>query len=406
MPQATDLTVNRTSAASLIQDQNALANIDKFAIHMASGQLMTPAQFRNRPADCFMIAMQASQWGMNPLSVATQVYDVKGNLTYGSQLIIAIILQSGMVEPRPFYQAVGDWDNKGKLVNNNFEREQGLGVKVGFKFNGDTTPTYGETLFLADQITRNSPTWKTNPYQQLCYLGAKYWSRIYMPGATMGLYSESETTSLTNQQPVVERDISPNMDGSTTDVNFSTETNTEETLEELVVQAENNIAETEQPKVIEGELVDDENQSDEVPVDDNGTKLNLDIHTGTKLKDGTWRLNKNGKKLAEAEELVNKSAVDSTETKKDLPGEKESTKEIKQEASTDKYVIAIHADAIEVIGNEALIVQDTDKEGNVLVNGEWFPIEDNKNTYLVYCDEDGHFDEDDSKEDNPFSAKK
>lgn len=403
MSQTNELTVQRATAMSLIQDQTSLGNIDKFASYMANGNMMTPLHFQGKQADCFMLTMQAMQWGMNPLAVATQVYPVNGNLTYGSQLIIAIILQSGMVEPRPYYTPVGDWDNKGKCLNNRFEKEDGLGVRVGFKFIGDTSITYGETVFLSDQTTRNSPLYKTNPYQQLCYVAAKYWSRIYMPGATMGLYSESEAVPLKTDQPVVERDVSPTMDGSSADVDFSTSTNDDESLEELVDQVEEQISNSEKEDVIEGELV--EEKQEEVPVDDSGVKLNLDIHTGTKLKDGTWRLNKNGKKLAELEEenikkQNNSDGKNSDEDQADTNA---------QEASNEKYVIAIHADAIEVIGKDALIVQDTDAEGNVLVSGEWFPFEDDKNTYLVYCDEDGNFDEEspaETKKDNPFGAKK
>ncbi|PAJ72162.1 hypothetical protein CJF42_22685 [Pseudoalteromonas sp. NBT06-2] len=425
MTQTSQLSVQRTTAMSLIHDQAAMGNIDQFASYMAAGDLMTPKQFKNKPADCFMVTMQAMQWGMNPLSVATQVYPVNGNLAYGSQLIIAIILQSGMVEARPHYQCVGDWDSKGRLIGDKFENEKGLGVKVGFKFKGDSNVTYGETIFLADQTIRNSPLWKTATYQQLCYLGAKHWSRLYMPGATMGLYSESEAQT---DSQIQERDVTPTMDASHVDVDFNTAESMaehKEVLKEIITSEEIKPESTSEATVeaqslekeiknentvIEGELVDSE-ITEEAALDVEGIPLNLEIHTGTKLKDGTWRLNKKGKELLaqtmkeEAEFLEAKQKQAEKKQPAKTSGFKKKPEPQPEPESLERYVIAIHKEAQSVIGEDPLLVQElNEKEREVLVNNEWFPIEDEDNTYLVFCDEDGNFNEDDI-EDSPFPNK-
>ena len=436
MSQQPALAVQRTTALSLIQDQAALGNVNTFANYMAQGDLMTPQQFKGKPADCFMLTMQAMQWGMNPLSVAPEVYAVNGNLAYGSKLIIAVILQSGMVEPRPYYNAIGEWSQLGPLQGQRFANEQGLGVQVGFKFKGDELPTFGETIYLANQQNRNSPLWKTNPYQQLCYLGAKYWSRLYMPGATMGLYSEDEAQPMASEQPA-ERDITPGptMDAGGEAVNFE-----KAAVETITPVKEAHAPSPTETAPLEGELVDQENTQtrDENPggddlakaaqtqqpakaapagngkpqpgdLDDKRTPFDPEIHSGTKLNDGSWRLNKVGqerKKAAEAQQKAEEEAAAKLQAAAQQQGQGKASgfaaKSQQQPAQDKLHVVAIHAESIEFFGKDAVeVTQYNQERGQVLINGDWFQIEDENNTYLVFCDANGSFPEAD--EDNPFA---
>lgn len=130
-----------------------------------------------------------------------------------------------------------------------------------------------------------------------------------MPGATMGLYSESEAQT---DSQIQERDVTPTMDASHVDFNtaesmaehkevlkeiITSEEIKPESTSEATVEAQSLEKEIKNENtVIEGELVDSE-ITEEAALDVEGIPLNLEIHTGTKLKDGTWRLNKKGKEL-------------------------------------------------------------------------------------------------------------
>ena len=52
---------------------------------------------------------------------------------------------------------------------------------------------------------RNSPLWTADPRQQLAYLAAKRWARLYCPDVVLGLYSEDELQDR-NAQP---KDVTP-----------------------------------------------------------------------------------------------------------------------------------------------------------------------------------------------------
>lgn len=399
-----NITVERATSLSLIQDPTALSNMDQFAQYMASGQLMTPAQFRNRPADCFMITVQAAQWGMNPLAVATQVYDVHGNLAYSAQLIVAIILQSGMVENRPYFEPVGDWSKKGKLLGNRFENEDGLGVRVGFKFKGDNQVTFNETVYLSEQTVRNSPLYKTNPYQQLCYVGAKYWARLYMPGAAMGLYSEDEERSDNiNKTAPVEHDITPKMEPQDVKVDFEATPAkseeeisqvVEEVIEEIIADPALNPEEAEAQEKVNA-LNESEVQKEEVKVDSKGVVFNPEIHTGTILKTtGEWRLNRLGKELKEKEEQAKKLAEESNDKSAEILPEtqEKSPTETAEKVTAEQfeYVKAIHNDSIGMLGSSPVKVEGRNKEKNAVKIGDnWLPISNESGTYLMFCNEDG-----------------
>jgi len=68
----------------------------------------------------------------------------------------------------------------------------GLQCRVGAVLAGEVEITWGEWLRKSDVTTLNSPLWKVNPKQQLGYLQVKNWSRLYCPGAILGVYTPDE----------------------------------------------------------------------------------------------------------------------------------------------------------------------------------------------------------------------
>jgi hypothetical protein len=157
------------------QQMNALVVFSKM---MADAALTVPKHLQGKPSDCLAIAMQAAQWGMNPFAVAQKTHLVNGNLGYEAQLVNAVVQSSGAIKGRFHYDYKGDGN--------------GLTCRVGAVLRGDTDITWGEWLSISDITTKNSPLWKTNPKQQIAYLQTKNWSRLYCPGAILGIYSDDE----------------------------------------------------------------------------------------------------------------------------------------------------------------------------------------------------------------------
>ena len=189
----------------LILSDSSMGAIFKMGELMAGCKATMPDHLRGNTGDCVAIVMQAHQWGMNPFAVAQKTHLVNGTLGYESQLVNAVISSSTAVQGRFKYKAVGDWSQVAKK-GWGLAEEKGLGVQVGAFLAGDDEITWGETVWLATVGTRNSPLWKTAPYQQLCYLSLKYWSRLYTPDVLLGVYDKEDIEQPSERK---EREINP-----------------------------------------------------------------------------------------------------------------------------------------------------------------------------------------------------
>lgn len=168
-------------APDIIFDDGAFARIERIAKLMAAGHSTVPKHLQGNVTDCFAIAMQAHMWGMNAFNVAQKTHVVNGILGYEAQLVNAVVSSCGAIEGRFHYEYRGD-GNK-------------LECRVGAKIAGESEVTWGEWLSIEMVTTKNSPLWKTNPKQQIGYLQVKNWSRAFVPGALMGVYSDDELIS-------------------------------------------------------------------------------------------------------------------------------------------------------------------------------------------------------------------
>jgi hypothetical protein len=169
----------------VIFDDATFAKIERIASVMASGNSTVPKHLQGNKADCFAIAMQAAQWGMNPFVVAQKTHCPNGTLGYESQLVNAVIIGSGVIVGRPEFTIGGDW-NKAKTDSN-----ADAWVEVSATIVGEKSPRK-KRLNWRDVGVKNSPLWKSNPEQQACYLALKYWSRLYTPDLILGVYSPDE----------------------------------------------------------------------------------------------------------------------------------------------------------------------------------------------------------------------
>jgi hypothetical protein len=179
---------------------------------MASGRCTIPQHLQKSPGDCFAVAMQATQWGMNPFAVAQKTHIVNGTLGYEAQLVAAVINSSGAVSDRFHFEWFGDWhkivgkfktvesrtktgdDGKPKkFIVPDWEQkdEQGLGVRVWATIKGESEPRTLE-LLMTQARTRNSTLWTEDPKQQIAYLAQKRWARLYAPDVILGVYTPDE----------------------------------------------------------------------------------------------------------------------------------------------------------------------------------------------------------------------
>lgn len=182
----TDLTVQAPNEASpvamasvaMMMDPIKLNALVEFSKMMASATLTVPKHLQNKASDCLAICMQATQWGMNPFPVAQKTHLVNGNLGYEAQLVVAVLKNSGAVRGRPHYEYRGDGED--------------MECRAGFVPAGETDVVWTEWLRMRSVTTRNSPLWKVNPKQQMGYVQARNWARLYAPEALLGVYADDE----------------------------------------------------------------------------------------------------------------------------------------------------------------------------------------------------------------------
>jgi len=166
------------ASVAMMMDSTKLTSLITFSEMMAKSTISVPDHLRGKPSDCLAIAMQAAQWGMNPFQVAQKTHIVSGRLGYEAQLVNAVVQASGQIKGGFRYE---------------YEGEGGaLKCRVGAILRGDADITWSEWLSISDVTTKNSPLWKTNPKQQMGYLQCKNWSRLYCPGAILGIYGDDE----------------------------------------------------------------------------------------------------------------------------------------------------------------------------------------------------------------------
>jgi len=180
-----------TSTSALVLNEDSFNSMMRVAEVMSTGKSTIPTHLRSNPGDCMAVIMQAMQWKMNPFAVAQKTHVVNGALGYEAQLVNAVIQSSGFIDGRFFYEYQGEG--------------QAVQCRVGAVIRGEKEVTWGEWLSAATVTTKNSPLWKTNPKQQLGYLQVKNWSRLYCPGAILGVYTPEE---LIESAPR-ERDVTP-----------------------------------------------------------------------------------------------------------------------------------------------------------------------------------------------------
>lgn len=206
------LAISSASAGALLMHDASMDRLERLAGFMASGKTTLPQHLRGNTGDCFAIALQSMQWGMNPFAVGQKTHLVNGTLGYEAQLVAAVINSSGVVKDRFNFEWFGDWTKiigRFKEVTSNTKKddagqpkkyivpawkqedEHGLGVRVWATIKGEGQPRVLE-LLLTQARTRNSTLWTEDPKQQLAYLAQKRWARLHAPDVILGVYTPDE----------------------------------------------------------------------------------------------------------------------------------------------------------------------------------------------------------------------
>ena len=193
---------------SNIVSYTELEGMTNLARLMATSKVTIPTHLKNE-GDCLAIVMQSAQWGMNPFSVAQKTFLLNGVLGYESQLVSAIINKNAPIKQRLQYEFIGNWDNvigktkertsqKGNTYRVNASTpadEKGCGVIVRATMTDEDKPR--ELTLMFTQVTiRNSTLWAEDPKQQLAYLAAKKWARLYCPDVILGVYTKDEVEQI------------------------------------------------------------------------------------------------------------------------------------------------------------------------------------------------------------------
>lgn len=194
------------SPSAMMLDMETLKAISHVADLMAEGKVSIPVHLRGNRGDCFAIAMQSAQWGMNPFAVAQKTHlSQSGALGYEAQLINAVVCNLAPIKGRPEYEFLGDWDKiLGKVEERKSDKggkyyvatytkadESGLGVIVRATFRGESEPREVRVM-MSQAYPRFSTQWATDPQQQISYLAIRKWARRYTPDVLLGVYTGEE----------------------------------------------------------------------------------------------------------------------------------------------------------------------------------------------------------------------
>lgn len=196
------------TAYQIAFDDNLFHKCHRLAEIMASGACTVPKHLQGKVGDCFAIVGQALRWGFDPYAVAQKTHIVNGTLGYEAQLIIAVINAKAPIIGRLKFDYFGDWSK----IKSKEDTSDDVGVVVSAVLKGDNEPTTLSISMKQVGNVRNSPLWTADPRQQLAYLGAKRFARLYFPDVILGIYSEDELQARQSEEA---KDITPTKNSGT-----------------------------------------------------------------------------------------------------------------------------------------------------------------------------------------------
>lgn len=181
-----------------IRFQNMIEVMETAKMLSLSGPIL-PKWLQNNPGGCWAIIIQASEWGLSPVSVAQMSFEVNGVVRYVSQLLHAVIEARAPLSKR----LRGTYEGEG---------DQRVCIVTGY-IHGEAEPFVLRTPPIGKISPKNSPLWKTDPDQQLWYYGTRAWARRYCPEVLLGVYGEDEAPVLEATATEVKPDLASRLPG-------------------------------------------------------------------------------------------------------------------------------------------------------------------------------------------------
>lgn len=183
----------RAGALNISADQGGMtfqnmSEVMEFAKLLAVSGHAVPPHCRGNAGLCLGIVVQAIEWRMSPIAVASKSYVVNDRLSYESQLIHAVIEQRAPIKARLRHKYIGEGAKRQCMVWAT-HRDEDEPLEYTSSEIGNITP-------------KNSPLWKTKPDLQLFYNASRDWARMYFPDVIMGVYAADEIVDVTASGPL------------------------------------------------------------------------------------------------------------------------------------------------------------------------------------------------------------
>jgi RecT family len=172
--------ISETSGALVYRTMGEVIEAAKM---MAMSGPAVPRWLQGNPGGCWAIIIQASQWRLDPISVARMSYCVASqdggeSIGYMSQLVHALVEARAPITHRLRFRFEG-------------EGEERRCVCVA-RVRGEVEPIEHATPPLGLITPKRSPLWKSDPDQQLSYYAARAMCRRHFPDILMGVYDRDE----------------------------------------------------------------------------------------------------------------------------------------------------------------------------------------------------------------------
>lgn len=151
---------------------------------MVSKSKMIPKDFQDKPEECLLVIMQASQWGLSPLAVFQGASVIHGKLMLEGKLVAALVNSLSNIQGNLNYRYEGEGDKR---------------VCTAFgTMHGETEPREASVI-LGDVRTSQ---WNAKQYdQRLAYSAARQWARRHTPEVIMGIYADDEAPLIQEHAP-------------------------------------------------------------------------------------------------------------------------------------------------------------------------------------------------------------
>lgn len=184
------------ASGSLFKPDSFLALTDMGSAMSQMGVMVSPI-YRGKPQACMGLIAICAPYGLNPIQVSWKTYKASKSddapIAYEAQVVAAMINRSGQLRGDCLsYEFKGEGNERQVIVRGELR-------------DGEVRELI--TPKIKDINPKNSPLWKSDPDQQLCYYGARSWARRFMPQMLLGVVTVDEVQDF--QGPDRARDITP-----------------------------------------------------------------------------------------------------------------------------------------------------------------------------------------------------